>query len=87
MYLCTIKVQSEREAHVKLYKVMADTIKCYCLRTKEGKMHCPLSTDRASLRHTFNFMVRGEEIVDVEVDKAFVCKDERKSYCNNCPFK
>ena len=66
---------------------MADTIKCYCLEGRNGNLHCPLSTDVRSLELTFNVSVRGEGIREVEIDKAFVCKDERKSYCNNCPFK
>ena len=65
---------------------MAKTIKCFCLSDK-GKMHCPLTTDRTDLERTFNYNVRGEEILEVEIDKAFVCKEERKDYCKNCPFK
>ena len=63
-----------------------NTIKCFCLSNK-GKMHCPLTTDRKDLERTFNVQVRGEEIIEVEIDKYFVCKDERKDYCKNCPFK
>ena len=50
-------------------------------------MHCPLTTERRDLEQTFNYQVRGEEILQVEIDKKFVCKDERKDYCKNCPFK
>lgn len=62
------------------------TIKCYCL-SNGGKMHCPLTTEREDLERTFNYQVRGEEILSVEIDDAFVCKEERKDHCNNCPFK
>ena len=62
------------------------TIRCYCLSDK-GKMHCPLSTDRSSLECTFNHQVRGEEILEVEIDDAFVCEKKRDKMCENCPFK
>ena len=79
--------QSVRATRHKIgAEVMANTTKCYCLRTKDGGLHCPLSTDRSLLERTFNAFVRGEEIVDVEIDNSFVCNKERKSYCENCPF-
>lgn len=61
-------------------------IKCFCLSNK-GNMHCPLTTERADLEHTFNYQVRDEEIIEVEIDPAFKCGEERKDYCKNCPFK
>lgn len=63
-----------------------DIVKCFCLRSRTGKMHCPLTTDKSDLERTFNYQVRGEEIIEVGIDKAFVCKDERKAHCKNCPF-
>lgn len=63
-----------------------ETIKCYCLSNK-GNMHCPLTTEREDLERTFNYQVRGEDILSVEIDKSFVCKEERKGYCEHCPFK
>lgn len=65
----------------------SETIKCYCLQTRSGNMICPLTTDRSDLEKTFNYQVRGEEILEVEIDKSFVCTDERKPHCKNCPFK
>ena len=62
------------------------TIKCLCLSNK-GKLHCPLTTERKDLEHTFNYQVRDEQIVEVEIDDSFVCKDERTKMCENCPFK
>lgn len=62
------------------------TIKCYCLSNK-GNLHCPLTTEPDDLRHTFNFFVHDEMIVEVEVDDAFKCDEERKPSCKNCPFK
>ena len=50
-------------------------------------MVCPLTTDRSDLEKTFNYQVRGEEIIEVEIDDTFVCKEERKPHCKNCPFK
>ena len=64
-----------------------DVVRCYCLQTREGKMHCPLTTDEKDLENTFNYRVRGEKIIWVDIDKYFVCNDERKDYCKNCPFK
>ena len=62
------------------------TINCYCLSDK-GRIHCPLTTEREDLKRTFNYQVRGEEILEVGIDDTFVCNDERKDYCKNCPFK
>lgn len=50
-------------------------------------MHCPLTTNREDLEKTFNYQVRGEEIMEVEIDSAFVCEEERINSCINCPFK
>jgi hypothetical protein len=50
-------------------------------------MICPLTTDRRDLERTFNYQVRGEEIIEVDIDNAFVCKEERTDRCKNCPFK
>ena len=50
-------------------------------------MHCPLTTERRDLERTFNYQVRGEQIVEVEVDEEFVCEEVRKKRCDNCPFK
>lgn len=62
------------------------TKKCYCLKGRNG-LHCPLTTNREDLEKTFNFQVRGEEILMVEIDAEFVCQDERTASCVNCPFK
>lgn len=62
-------------------------VKCYCLQTREGYMHCPLTTERKDLERTFNYQVRGEEIIEVTIDSSFVCSEERKPDCINCPFK
>lgn len=67
-------------------KAQADSVFCYCL-SNNGHMHCPLSTDRSQLERTFNYQVRGEAIVEVEIDQSFVCDKERKASCENCPFK
>ena len=50
-------------------------------------MICPLTTKREDLEKTFNYQVRGDEIISVEIDSSFVCKEERKADCKNCPFK
>ena len=50
-------------------------------------MHCPLTTKREDLEKTFNYQVRGEEIIEVEIDNLFVCQDEQTASCINCPFK
>lgn len=63
------------------------TVKAFCLRTRQGKMICPLTTERSDLEKTFNYQVRGEEIIEVEIDDTYVCKEERKAHCENCPFK
>lgn len=63
------------------------TIKAFCLRTRNGKMICPLTTKREDLEKTFNYQVRGAEIISVEIDSTFVCKEEREDHCKNCPFK
>lgn len=63
------------------------TIKALCLRTRNGKMICPLTTKREDLEKTFNYQVRGDEIISIEIDSSFVCKEERKEHCKNCPFK
>lgn len=62
------------------------TTKCYCLKGRNG-MHCPLTTKREDLEKTFNYQVRGEEIIEVEIDNLFVCQDEQTASCINCPFK
>ena len=66
---------------------MADTIRCYCIKTTKGNIICPLTTERKDLENTFNYRVRGDEIIWVDIDKSFVCKEERKAHCKNCPFK
>ena len=66
---------------------MAKSIRCYCLMTAGGKMHCPLTTEKKTLENTFNFRVRGEQIIWVDIDENFVCKENRKDYCKDCPFK
>lgn len=50
-------------------------------------MICPLTTDRRELEHTFNYEVRGDEIVEVEIDDTFVCDEKRTDRCKSCPFK
>lgn len=62
------------------------TIKCYCLKSRKNGLHCPLTTEVRDLELTFNYQVRQEEIVEVEIDDSFVCKDERTKMCKNCPF-
>lgn len=64
-----------------------ETIKAFCLRTRKGNMICPLTTKREDLEKTFNYQVRGDEIISVEIDSTFVCKVERNDDCKNCPFK
>lgn len=64
-----------------------ETIKAFCLRTRNGNMICPLSTKREDLEKTFNYQVRGAEIISVDIDSTFVCKEERIDHCKNCPFK
>lgn len=65
-----------------------NVIKCYCLKVRQtGNMICPLTTDIRDLKTTFNYQVRGDEIIEVGIDKSFVCTDERKPHCKNCPFK
>lgn len=64
------------------------TVKCYCLKVhRSGNLICPLTTERKDLEHTFNYVVHGDEIMEVEIDDRFVCKEERKPSCKNCPFK
>lgn len=64
------------------------TVKCYCLKVRRsGNLICPLTTERKDLEHTFNHVVQGDEIMEVEIDDRFVCKEERKPSCENCPFK
>ena len=70
----------------KVKTTESDVIRCYCL-SNGGRLHCPLSTDRRTLELTFNYQVRQENIVWVDIDKNFVCTDERKSSCEKCPFK
>lgn len=65
-----------------------DCIKCYCIKVRQtGNLICPLTTVRKDLENTFNYRVRGDEIIEVYIDKAFVCDNERKPHCKNCPFK
>lgn len=61
-------------------------VKCFCLVGQNG-MHCPLSTDKKDLERTFNYQVRGENIIEIEIQDNFVCKEERKDMCKYCPFK
>lgn len=61
-------------------------IRCWCLKGRNG-FHCPLTTDRSELERTFNYRVRGEEIVWVDIDASFVCPDEKnEGKCHGCPF-
>jgi len=62
-------------------------IKCFCLQTRQGRMICPLTTERGDLERTFNYKVRGDEIISVEIDDVFVCKEKRTERCKHCPFK
>jgi hypothetical protein len=66
-------------------KVTEGCIRCYCL-SNNGKLHCPLTTEREDLERTFNYQVRGEDIVWVDIDEKFVCTDKRTDSCKNCPF-
>lgn len=62
-------------------------VKCYCLVGKNNLPHCPLATNPKELETTFNHFVRGEEIIQVDIDDRFVCEEERKAMCESCPFK
>lgn len=63
------------------------TVKCYCLKDKKRGLHCPLTTDARDLERTFNFFVRDEEIVQVDIDDSFVCEEmPRRAMCGGCPF-
>lgn len=66
--------------------VPAEVVKCYCLMSLNGNLHCPLSTDVKYLENTFNTKI-GEIVVNVEINNAFVCYEERKESCKYCPFK
>ena len=61
-----------------------DTIKVYCF-SKHGEPHCPLVTRESDLRNYFNYFT--EDIIWMEIDKSFVCEDERTRHCKNCPFR
>lgn len=75
--------------HIKdcSFHQFGESVKCYCLKTRKGDLICPLTTEREDLSRTFNHQVLGHEIVKVEIDKGFVCKEERKDHCKHCPFK
>lgn len=75
--------------HIKdcSFHQFGESVKCYCLQTRQGNMHCPLTTERRDLERTFNYQVCGEQIVEVEVDEDFVCEEVRTERCDNCPFK
>lgn len=64
----------------------AEVVGCYCL-INDGELHCPLTTEREDLEKTFNYKVRGERIAYIEVNKDFVCHNERNKDCEHCPFK
>lgn len=66
--------------------VPAEVVKCYCIMEFNGNLHCPLSTDVKYLENTFNTLIGGV-VVNVEINKAFVCQEERKESCKYCPFK
>lgn len=58
------------------------------LLVRQGQDALPADNrEREDLERTFNYKVRGEEITEVEIDDAFVCEEERKDHCKNCPFK
>ena len=61
-----------------------DVVRCWCY-SKNGEPHCPLTTDEQDLKRYFNYFL--EDIVWVDIDKSFVCHEERKEHCKNCPFK
>lgn len=61
-----------------------DVVRCYCF-SKNGKPHCPLTTDEKDLKKYFNYFL--EDIMWVDIDKSFVCHEERKDHCAKCPFK
>ena len=67
-----------------------DYTKVYALSTTNGAngAHCPLvSLDhKDELEHTFNYQVRGEQIVELEISNAFVCEKKGQQMCEFCPF-
>lgn len=65
-------------------KQSEDTVRCWCF-SKNGNPHCPLTTNQDDLKHYFNYFM--EDIVWVDIDKAFVCDEERTKHCEHCPFK
>ena len=65
-------------------KQQAEVVRCWCY-SKNGEPHCPLTTDEQDLKRYFNYFL--EDIIWVDIDKSFVCHEERKEHCKNCPFK
>lgn len=66
--------------------VPAEVVKCYCIMAFNGNLHCPLSTDVKYLEDTIYTKIGGI-VVNVEINKAFVCQEERNESCKYCPFK
>jgi hypothetical protein len=64
-----------------------EVVKCHCLRAPNGSLICPLTTEVEDLKRTLNYHFHDYEIVDVEINKEFVCKQKRTEHCKNCPFK
>lgn len=67
-----------------------DYTKVYALSTTNGTdgAHCPLvSLDhKDELEHTFNYQVRNECIIELEISNNFVCEDKGQEKCKYCPF-
>ena len=67
-----------------------DYTKVYALSTTNSAdgAHCPLVDldHKDELERTFNYQVRNEYIVELEISNAFVCKDKREKECKYCPF-
>lgn len=64
-----------------------ESVKCFCLQTRRGNLICPLTTNREDLEKTLNYKVLGDAIVEVDINKDFVCPQKRTEHCKNCPFK
>ena len=67
-----------------------DYTRVYALSTTDGVdgAHCPLVDldHKDELEHTFNYRVRNERILELEISNAFVCGDKGQKRCKHCPF-
>lgn len=61
-------------------------MKGYCLKSNDG-LHCPVvgMHEFDKLANTFNHKVRGELIVEVDIDDSFKCNGGHK-VCKDCIF-